>query len=289
MECPRSFFYEYILGWRSEKPNLHLEFGSAWHLAMEHLLLFGYDSKAVSEAWTLLTNYYRKSFPDIMDEVNAPKNPGYALNALIAYIKEYASDPQKQKVLHTEIAGTVAMDSHRLLHFRMDSILDVEGQIRSREHKTGGSVTRQWVDQWALATQTWVYNHVLYSLFPRDQVWGVEINGTFFQKKETKFMRVPARRQLSMMEVGYWNVLHWMLEIEWEMERLSNCTDKEPVMMCFPMNPSHCTSYFGCKYIDFCLAWANPLQRTEEVPLGFKLEYWDPNQKESKVQFNVKV
>ena len=92
-----------------------------------------------------------------------------------------------------------------------------------------------------------------------------------------------------MMEVGYWNVLHWMLEIEWEMERLANCTDKEPVMMCFPMNPSHCTSYFGCKYMDFCLAWANPLQRIEEPPLGFKLEYWDPSQEESKVQFNVKV
>ncbi len=289
MECPRSYFYEYVLGWRSENPSIHLEFGSAWHLAMEHLLLTDYSPANISQAWTLLTDYYRKSFPPELDEAYAPKNPGFALNALMAYAKEYASDWQKQKVLYTEIAGTVAMDDTHMLHFRMDSILESEGMIKSREHKTGSTMNRQWTDQWSMAIQTWVYNHVLYSLFPKEKVWGVEINGTFFQKKGTKFLRVPARRSLPMMESGYWNVLHWMLELEWEMERMQACTEGDPVMMCFPTNPSHCTSYFGCKYMDFCMSWPNPLQHIDEVPLGMKVEHWDPRKEDSKVTFNVKV
>ena len=290
MECPRSYFYEYILGWRAEAPNLHLEFGKAWHLAMEHLLLNGYNAKSVSEAWTKLEEHYRKFFPIELDESNAPKNPAYALNALVAYAKEYEHEQRTQKVLYTEIGGTVAMDESHVMHFRMDSIIEnlMTGMIGSREHKTGTSPSRQWVDQWAMAIQTWVYNHVLYSLFPREKVAGVDINGTFFQKKETKFQRVPARRSLQMMESGYWNVMHWLLELEWEMERLASCSDNDAVMMAFPTNPSHCTSYFGCRYMDFCLAWPNPLQRIDEVPLGMKIEYWDPTQEETKAKFEVK-
>ena len=288
-ECPRSYFYEYILGWRSEQPNIHLEFGHAWHLAMEHLLLTDYSLDNISIAWSLLIEHYRRFFPPEMDEAYAPKNPAYALTALVGYAKEYAEDVGKQKVLYTEIDGTVAIDERRVIYFRMDSILDVGGIVRSREHKTGSTLNRQWTDQWSLAIQTWVYNHVLYSLFPKEKVWGVQINGTFFQKEEHKYMRVPARRTLQMMEVGYWNALHWMLEVEWEMERLAGCKEADPVMMCFPMNSSHCTSYFGCKYMDFCMAWPNPLQRVDEVPLGMKIEYWNPAEEKSKVTFNVKV
>jgi hypothetical protein len=286
-ECPRMYFYEYVLGWRSEYPNLHLEFGKAWHYAMEHLLLHGYEAKSVSEAWNLLNEHYRRFFSIEMDEGNAPKNPSNALTALMAYVREYERVDREQKVLHTEIAGTVALDDHRLLHFRMDSILEVDNMIRSREHKTGSTVSRSWTDQWSLAVQTWTYNHVLYSLFPKDIVWGVEINGTFLQKKENKFLRVPARRSLQMMEAGFWNILHWFYEIETEMERLSECKEADKVMMCFPMNPSHCTSYFGCKYMDYCLAWPNPLQRCDEVPMGLKREFWNPQDEESKVVFNV--
>ena len=288
IECPRAYFYEYILGWRHEQPNVHLEFGKAWHYAMEYLLLHEPDAKAVSEAWDLLLAHYRKFFSKQMDEVLAPKNPACALLALMGYVKEYKPEWRTQKVLYTEIGGTVAVDDKRVIHFRMDSILEQGGLIKSREHKTGSTPSRTWTDQWALAVQTWVYNHVLYSLFPREQVWGVEINGTFLQKKESKFLRVPARRSLEMMEAGYWDVLYWMDELDKDMQRLyEDCEEGDVVMKCFPKRSPFCTSYFGCKYMDFCTSWPNPLQHIEEPPLGFKIEYWDPRQEETKVKFDV--
>ena len=279
-ECPRSYFYEYILGWRSVEPSIHLEFGKAWHYAMEHLILHGYSQQTVEEAFFLFHTHYRRFFPEHMDDAYAPKNPAYAYQALSQYIKTYAND--QHKPIATEIAGTVTMDANHTLHFRMDSIREVDGQIRSLEHKTGSTLSRQWMDQWNLAVQTFVYNHVLHCLYPREQVWGIEINGVFFQKKENKFQRVPCRVHLPMMQARYWNVLDEMYRIDLEMERLLDDSDEsDEVLMAFPMRPSHCTSYFGCKYMPFCMSWANPLQYTHEVPDGFHIEYWNPADEES--------
>ena len=279
LECPRAYFYEYILGWRPESANLHLEFGKAWHLAMEHLLLHGYTNEAIADAYLLLNEHYRKFFPDIMDEVNAPKNPAYALRALLGYVEEYKND--KFDVKYTEIAGTVPIDETHLLSFRMDSILEVDGLMRSREHKTGSQMNRQWTDQWSLAIQTGTYNHVLCCLYTPDQVWGVEINGVFFQKKENKYLRVPARRSIDMMNVWHWTVTHLFNMIEFEIERLQNAKEDDEVLQAFPCNPTNCTKYFGCKFHDFCMVWANPLRHIYEVPYGFKIEYWNPKDEES--------
>jgi hypothetical protein len=280
LECPRSYFFEYILGWRSEAPNLHLEFGKAWHLAMEHLINNGYENDSISAAYKLFFEHYRQFFPELMDEVNAPKNPANALKALVQYCEEYKED--RFVPIYTEIAGTVPVDDGKVLHFRMDSILEAQDKmIFSREHKTGSQLSRQWTDQWSLAIQTGTYNHVLYCLYPAEQVWGVEINGVFFQKKENKFQRVPARRNLHMMNSWQWTVCHIMNMIDFETKRMFDVKESDEVMEAFPCNPTNCTKYFGCRYHDFCMAWANPITRCDEIPMGFKTEWWNPAEEES--------
>ena len=287
LECPRSYFYEYILGWRPEAPNLHLEFGKAWHLAMEHLINNGYGETSIAQAFSLFNEHYRQHFPEVTDELNAPKNPNNALRALVQYCEEYKND--KFKPIYTEIAGTVPIDEGKVLHFRMDSIVEEDGMIRSMEHKTGSQLSRQWTDQWSLAIQTGTYNHVLYCLYPTEQVWGVEINGVFFQKKENKFMRVPSRRNKHMMNSWQWTVCHIVNMIEFETKRMFDVKEDDEVMEAFPQNPTNCTKYFGCRYHDYCLAWANPLSRCEEVPLGMKQEWWDPKAEESTAKHVFKL
>jgi ATP-dependent helicase/DNAse subunit B len=58
MNCPRRYFYEYVLGWRAERKNVHLEFGNGWHVAMETLLNEGYHTDAVARAFAHLAEYY---------------------------------------------------------------------------------------------------------------------------------------------------------------------------------------------------------------------------------------
>jgi len=294
LDCPRSYFYEYVVGWRPEAPNIHLEFGKAWHMAMEHLILtHGRDGEytpgAIAEAYLLFLEHYRRFYGEQMDDTNHPKSPGNAMNALIQYSQEYSND--KFEPLYTEIAGTVPIGDKKVLHFRIDSIIRTADGIRSREHKTGSQLSRQWTDGWMLKNQTRTYNHVLYCLFPEEEVWGVEINGVIFNKTKIQFSRVPCRQSKDMMRVWFWNVNHWFNMIEWEFERLMECKESDSVMMCFPMNTESCTKYFGCKYHDFCRVWANPLQRIDEIPVGFKQEYWNPmdDDKNAKHIFNLPI
>jgi hypothetical protein len=288
MDCPRAYFYEYVIGWRPQSANIHLEFGSAWHLAMEHLIINGYGNQSVVDAMAKFQEYYRRFFPELLDDVHHPKTPAMAFVGLMGYIKEYNGETFTP--MYTEIAGSVSMTDTKRLHFRMDSILQTPDGIKSREHKTGSMLSRQWIDQWQLKMQTGVYNHVLYCLFPREQVWGVEINGAIFSKKEVKFQRVPARRTIQGMEVWYWNTLEWMEDLERDFDRLlTPDAEKDVVMKCFKQNTENCTKYFGCRYHDFCMAWSNPLQHLDEVPSNMKVEYWDPQdmEREAKHVFNL--
>ena len=279
--CERMYFYRYMLGWQGEGPNVHLVFGEAWHRAMEHLLLNGYGSRAIVEAFEIGDSYYRKHFPEIMDEVNHPKIPGVMLLALEQYANTYKEDWEDQEVLYTEIAGTVPIED-RLLHFRQDAILRTKGGIISREHKTGSQLSRMWRDQWHLSTQIGTYAHVLYCLYPPEEVEGVVINGAIFNKTKVQFERIPIRKRPIDMQVWYWNTAHFMEMIEWETERLVGCKDSDDVMMAFPMRNQSCTRYFGCPYHDFCMAWPNPLQHVDELPMGFEVKRWDPSEKEAK-------
>ena len=289
LECPRKFFYEYVVGWRSIEPNIHLEFGKAWHLAMEHLLVKGYEDEELVQAYTLFHNHYRKYFPEVMDDVYAPKNPANAFKAMREYVNRYREEDKNEEVLFTEIAGTVPIRADKVIYFRMDSIIKKDGMYRSREHKTGTTVSRQWIDQWSLDIQTGIYNHVLHCLYLEDEVWGVEINGTFLQKKENKFQRVPARRTKRMMQVWFELVLDVVRRIEYDYWILEGglAEDKE-VMDCFMQNPTSCTNWFGCKFHDYCIAWSNPLKVVEtEMPEGMHVSHWDPRAEEAKHTFNL--
>lgn len=279
MDCPRAFFYREVLGWNSEQANVHLEFGKAWHLAMEHIIWHPGDIQGAFDAFL---PHYRLYFPEVMDLSNHPKNPAMALLALVEYVKRYENDVYTP--LYTEIAGSVPLDDIRRLYFRMDTIMLTEDGYKSREHKTGSQLSRQWRDQWSLKFQTGTYNHVLYCQFPAEEVWGVEINGAIFYQKKVEFERVPSRRSLQMMNVWYWNALHWYSMVEWEVERLKCCKENAQVMEAFPMNTENCTKYWGCQYFDFCMAWANPLQRLDEIPAGFCIRYWNPLEEESKAK-----
>jgi len=280
MSCPRQYFYRYMLGWKSESPNNHLIFGEAVHLAMEHLLINGYNDTSASEAFDLFNNRYREDFPENTDELFAPKTPTRVLKMLAEYVEKYKTDLKDFDVLYTEVAGTVPLAEDRTLAFRQDSICRGHEGIFSLEHKTRkGSIDRKWQEQWGLKTQVGTYTHVLHCLFPDEEIYGVKINGLGFLKTKFSLERVPARKNNTSMQVWLWNTLYWLDQIHWNIGMLENCKEDNPLMMAFPMNTESCGNYYGCLYHDFCLAWPNPLKRCDEVPPGLKVEFWSPLEK----------
>lgn len=294
MECPRKYFYEYVLGWRLDFPNNHLIFGEAWHLAMEHLYLKGFGDVQVVEAHALFEQRYRRDFSPETDEMFYPKTSYNAFIVLGKYAAhvDYKRDHEIYEVLYTEIAGTVSLLSDRVLYFRMDTILRKKSNnmVRSLEHKTA-SKKHLWAEQWYLAMQPGSYNHVLHCLYPEDQVDGVEMNCCYFinrKKDPYDFQRVEVFKTIGQMQVWYDNINYYFQRIEHNMEVLDKEDSGSDIMLSFPMRQANCLSYFRlCEYHDFCTAWMNPLEKCHSIPIGFKEEFWNPMEREAKHKFEV--
>lgn len=286
--CRRKYFFEYVLGWRVDLPAHDLYFGNCWHIAREHQLINGYEK--FFDAYNEFEKEYRKEFPEETDELYRPKDPIGVLTALEKFARERESDLEENEVLLTETSGTVPIAEDKFLHYRMDSVLRrrEDDKIFSWDHKSKKKTfNRQWSEKFQLSIQNGTYTHCMYCMYPVDQVLGVEFCGTAFDylvrgSKQRpagyniEFLRVPAFKPPDQMMSWLWNVNDLYNEVMREMDRLSHCRDSDPTLMAFPMYDTTCTEYFGCAYHDFCISWQNPLQRIDQVPLGFREEYWNP-------------
>lgn len=291
-DCPRGFFYNYVLGLRSAGPQIHLDFGSAWHDAMETLLLHGYSDAAIMAAYENFLKTYREAFPNpVTDDDHAPKNPEYAWKALNMYAEQYKND--NFDVLYTETAGLVPIregtEEHeaRDLVVKLDSIVrDLnDGTVNSMEHKTTGRNSASWREKWSYMLQVESYTHLLYSMYPPEEVGKIIINGAVFTKSRTfDGLRMPVHKSLQQMRAFLWNVNHWIDQLEWHFEQLARTKQSHPVMKAFPINCSSCSKY-GCRMGGICTNFPNPLQKFVEYedgkpitipPAGYEIDFWDP-------------
>lgn len=304
VRCKRRYFFEYMLGWRSDYPNHDLYFGQSWHLAREHQLIYGYEDFA--GAYDTFINYYRQQFAPEDDAINIPKTPTAVLNALMKFNEERPRDLIDNEVVildgvkMTEISGKVPVDDNRVLYYRMDSIMrrKEDEMIFSWDHKSTVEKYingRQWAEAFHLSLQNGTYTHCLYCMFPIEQVLGIEFCGvgfTFLKRGSSArpagyhatFRRVPAFKTPEQMNTWLWTVNVLLDEIEQEMDRFSHCREDDSVLMAFPMNPTSCTDFRGCPYHDYCLSWQNPIQNAYEPPIGFKEEFWDPSAMDTRVK-----
>jgi len=281
--CPRKYFYRNVLGWDRESLNIHLEFGSAWHEAMEHLKIYGYEEDSVNGAFAKFLKYYRKAFDEVTDRDNAPKNPGYAEIAL----KEYAAIMRrrpKRELIATEIGCTVPISGRHSISGRLDAIeRDKILGIVGSDYKTGSRFTTVWYDQWKLSIQMQIYNHMLKTAFLDEKVYGMIVVGTILYKTKQRDLTthhrhvdVPVRLSDKMMNAWLFDINHWFDMLEWNFKQLSLSTPDEPVMQAFPKNTESCTKYNKmCQFHDLCTAWPNPLKKSETPPGGFSVSFWD--------------
>jgi len=292
IECPRKFFYNYVLGWVSDRANNHLVFGSAVHEAMELLYKRGFDSDNVIDAFQSFLKTYRFDFPEETDELFEPKTPARFMDLLLKYCQDYHNDLDLYEVLFTEIAGSVSLDGYFKLYFKMDTILrDRATNMKfSLEHKTKqGPIDRQWRMDFPLGTQVGTYTHALYCLFPMHEVRGVMINGLGMKKTKAHLFeleRLPIWKTLEQMQAWQITTAYYMTEMERDFERLSVEQSESDIMLSFPVRHTSCTKFFGCPYHDFCCAWPNPIHRCDSPPFGFKTFFWNPMNEKHNEEFH---
>lgn len=295
--CPRKYFYEYILGWRPETPNHHLHFGSAMHKALEYIHQHpeSYeDNKHLMFAFTAFLDEWRKFFPESCDDMFWPKSPMVMLQALAAYVQKWSSDPQDFRVLYTEISGSAPISEDRVIHFRMDTIIeDLQTRMKGcLEHKSASS-DWLWEAQWPLKIQVGTYSHVLHCLFQPDEIGNVIMNGIFFKKNKTNTValhRLPIYRTQAHLQQWLWTVNLLVDQIEYETSIMLDGKWEDPSQLfeAFPLCGESCIKYGVCPFHDFCCAWSNPLARSVSgPPPGFTQEYWDPRVGEATTRMDL--
>lgn len=287
--CLRMFFFEYLLGWRSAYPSNHLHFGKCVHLALEHITLHNCTGQSVIEAIEIFNTEYRMLFPEFTDAIYTPKVPGRFFDCLLMYLKQWASDKAQYTTYKTEFGGTVSLGEGYKVAFKMDTILldNYSGLYCSLEHKTAGGnwVNQNYDIQHEMGIQCGTYTHVLNCIFPPEQVSGVIIN--LLQFKKTKdhlykgndfiLQRFPINLSNSRMYSWMENTKRWIDIINHEKELLSQASDSDDIMTCFPMNGRSCTNYNkACTYLDLCRAWQNPLQHLHRMPNDMTVSFWNP-------------
>ena len=282
--CPRYFFYRHILGWGSEGVNKDLIYGEAHHRARESMLHTGFVDGWKEQAMQKFNEYWREYYGDITDLDMYPKSPIGELESLILYEKTY-KDHMNFKLMHlngvpsTEIYGTVPITADRKLHFRIDAIgTNDNNSVVCMDHKSSCSNNPVYQSAWSLSNQMMTYYHALNCLVDPGTVYGVIVDLTIFRKSGHDLIRIPIRKTLAMMDEWLHNVVKWTEEMERDIENtFAPSAVEQDVMPTFKRNDHGCTAYYRkCAYFDLCNAWPNPLQRCEDVPNGFKVDYWDP-------------
>jgi len=297
MSCPRKYFFRYILGWTSEHANIHLGFGTAWHLAIEYLAQHHHETLTrdhVDAAYEIFLASYRSQFSAEWDEDHSPKNPAFAFKGLIAIANKL--EKQKMKVLYTEIPGSISLTDDDVVHFKIDMIAEglsgheFHGQKFVVDWKTTKSMTASWRDQWELAIQPKTYLHAINFLYGVENVAGVIMSGTVFRKtKPIEFMDHHIGATPTGMMMWMWVMRHHFSLLKWCHEALSQATDNDDIMEAFPPNFQSCTAKYGtCPYLSICSNNPNPLQMCGDVPVNMKIEHWDPRDREedAPVTFN---
>ena len=282
--CPRLFFYEYILGWRSSRPNNHLHFGKCLHLALEHIIMNDYTTDSVVEALDLFNEEYRMEFPEATDDIYKPKIPKNFFDCLIKYIKQYSDDPIIYEVYKTEFGGTISLDDSHKLAFKMDTVLRKRstGKYCSLEHKSKGGnyIGDNYIFEHLMGIQCGTYTHVLNTLVPPEDVEGVIINCLCFKKTKIPdyiLQRFPIHLNNSQMYSWLLNTISWMDRIYSDFQHLSATRVEDDVMTAFPRNGRSCCNWGRtCAFLDLCLHVNNPLQIQNRIPVDMKVEFWNP-------------
>ena len=294
LTCEREYFFEFVLGYRSDKPSHDLEFGIAAHEGKAVLLEEGYSTKSIDHACEAFLESYRKTYGSDTD-MDFKKNPASYRLGLEQYVIDYHTD--NFKVVATEVGFSMLLSDDRVLYGRLDAIIEKDGKYYILETKTAGALWSYTNESFQQRFQVMAYTNFLYSYYPVEKVGGVIVDITIYTKQPSN-VRVSVTKTPEQM-------LGWLvrtnkrfdaLEKDFELLREDNNQveywksdpKKVPPMRAFPKRESNCIQYNRiCPYHDVCMARENPLIRRNFVPVGFKIDHWDCTAQKVKQSINI--
>jgi hypothetical protein len=292
MNCPREYFFGYVLHRRARETSAALSFGDIWHKILELHYKTGADVVAVREGIFLHT----------ADKPSSGEDYRTLDRALMDYEKYYL----KKWPLAKDIASTigfpdnpmvelkVSMQGEPLIHpyaGKIDRLFEEDGLVYVEDHKTTSRFDKHFFKQFELSNQMKGYTTIGGHILPSRKVAGVRINAYHCLTTKTDFYRQVITFSKAQLDEWAENYNKWIvrLRMDYFAWRLSQgATPDElgldPVLVDFLRRiepfPAHfgdngCSRKFGmCTYYGVCSL--PPRVHMKALEMDFDVKPWNP-------------
>ncbi len=304
VDCPRKFFFQYVLHLRSDKPNLDLVFGSCWHYGLEcayNMLMISPDTptsdliEASRSGFTALWDIEGESFNE---DLSFPKNAGNAFNMYHAYWTNFYQRDKDKRVIGVETPFVINL-GHGLPNYigRLDlTELQNEEAIVITDHKTAKFANETTFAGYDCSLQSDGYLAAGYLYY--DKLPTLVYNVAQVAKTKSNFFHHMVMKSKSLIDRTLYDIKHYVVQIlsdlklyglELELD-YPECNDRNYVQHSFHRSPGYaCTMYFRrCEYFDLCHLRNNAISYGNKTPQGYTIFEWDPEEHEANMKAKLK-
>ncbi len=284
--CARMHFFHYEKDLVPDKPRLPLDFGTAWHAAMDAIYIHFFEHglrgtplaregyKAFLESWTELG--HPDTIPLSEEKIFGARTPGTALEMLFNYVKTREKWMKTLELLAVERPFAVPLDPDQPGRFyvgRLDKIIsEKNGGIWVIEHKTNSLYDKKkgmqigFTDMFDPNSQVDGYSFagkILYG--PR--FMGVMIDAALVHKEHHNIFKFISINK----GAGFAN--QWLQDVNVHWDRI----EESKRSRIWPRSaPQACRTVYGpCAYKSLCMFTIDVNNMATETP-GFKVEKWEP-------------
>ena len=277
--CPRYSLFRKILGLTPDFPNHNLVFGTAWHLAQEHLANNKFSEDSIEGAYQDFLDFYRKYFSESTDLDYKGKNPGNASLGIQEMQKEGLKKMPSHKLVETETYGELPIPGIEgaVVSYKIDIVWETPRGIVAWDYKSGAAKFSWWVNEKHTSLQLRTYVFALFDIFGEEKVEGMIVKGSLFYTSKREHFDVLVRPTLKETHNWHNEIKRFFHTLQMDLDELAKAKRNLPVLNAFPRCTSGCVAYNKiCPYYDICFSNANPLVFSDMLPSGFKREYYDP-------------
>ena len=303
IECKRKFLFQYLLHFRSNKPNIHLIFGSAWHYGLEKAYQAIKENPKISvidlteisiKAFNLLWKVEegQKHFPD--EDIIFPKSPGHAANMYYEYWQYYKDEHKDKKIIGIEIPFNIHINDNLPTYIgRQDLCWELpDGVLEIIDHKTSKALWPTMLTTFETSYQT--FGYLLSGSLYYDKIPKITYNIALCQKSKIAFHRMTIFKSSQALEQFLFELKELLKDLLYNLSlynyELETKKDRSDFIRSFPKSPgTACTSFMQpCKYKDICFMRNNPLLWKNKAPMGFTINEWDPKKHENEIKNKIK-
>ena len=242
-ECPRKFYYGYILGLRTPQ-SLAAHFGSCMHEAIE-VFYNNVKKEEQSKLTAMVIQAFMKHWGDSGQDNK--RNPIQAMKLLKDYVTMYYNT--EFDVVDVETEQWFTMPNGTNLLCKMDRVLQLDGITTLQDTKTTTmALTPYYFRKYETDMQISLYYHVVNSLIGCDmaQIDAVRVphTGDF----DTTFVRQSFLRTELQLEEA---VNEYCAKTDYIMNALSMDSEEKQLKL-FYCNTARCADWGGCPYKGLC-------------------------------------